>query len=169
MSTRRYVGWSNSNAVYFHGTTKGFAEAILRDGVDPALGAPNNDFGRGFYTTANRQQAEEWAELRASNHNDVARVLQLSIDRTELARLRNLSFVLPTEDYWSLVERCRDRNDIPYLTGEVYDVINGPVAKRWFGSKAYEIHQGYDQTSFHGDKAKAFLNEEKFCKVKVLL
>jgi len=94
-------------------------------------------------------------------------VLKLTIDRAELARLRNLSFVLPTKDYWSLVERCRDRNDAPCLAGQAYDVINGPVAKRWFGSQAYAIHQGYDQTSFHGDKAKAFLNDSRVCKVEV--
>jgi hypothetical protein len=168
MSTRRYADWTNPDAVYFHGTTKSSAEAILREGIDPSLGAPNTDFGSGFYTTTNREQAEEWAEARAAETGDVPVVLQLTIDRTELARLRNLSFVLPTEDYWSLVERCRDGNDAPDVAGRDYDVINGPVAKRWFGSKAYAIHQGYDQTSFHGDKAKAFLNDAKVCKVEVL-
>jgi hypothetical protein len=168
MSTRRYAQWDNSETVYFHGTTKGHATAILRDGIDPALGAPNTDFGRGFYTTTNRGQAEEWAETRSSDNGDGAVVLQLTINRTALARLRNLSFVLPTMDYWSFVERCRDRNDAPYLTGQDYDVINGPVAKRWFGSKAYAIHQGYDQTSFHGDNAKAFLNDSRVCKIEVL-
>lgn len=167
MSTRRYADWTNSDAVYFHGTTKSHAKAILRDGIDPSLGAPNTDFGSGFYTTTNREQAEEWALAQASNTGDVAVVLQLTVNRTEFARLRNLSFVLPTKDYWSLVERCRDGKRAPYHSGQDYDVINGPVAKRWFGSKAYTIHQGYDQTSFHGDKAKAFLNDSKVCKVEV--
>ncbi len=167
MRARRYPDWSNPDAIYFHGTTKRHAEAILRDGIDPARGAPNTDFGSGFYTTTNREQAEEWAEARASETGDVAVVLRLTLDRTELARLRNLSFVLPTEDYWSLVERCRDRNDVPYPVGQHYDVINGPVAKRWFGSEAFAIHEGYDQTSFHGDKAKAFLNDPVLCRVEV--
>jgi hypothetical protein len=166
LSARRYSDWNNPDAIYFHGTTKRHADAIRRDGIDPACGAPNTDFGSGFYTTTNREQAAEWADARASSTGDTAVVLQLTVKRPELARLRNLSFVQPTEDYWSLVERCRDRNDDPYCTGEHYDVINAPVAKRWFGSAAYEIHQGYDQTSFHGDKAKAFLNDPSICKVE---
>jgi hypothetical protein len=167
LTTRRYPKWNNPDAVYFHGTTRRHADSILCDGIDPGCGAPNTDFGRGFYTTTSRRQAEEWAETLASETGDVAAVLKLTIDRTELARLRNLSFVVPTEDYWRLVERCRDRNDYPYAAGQQYDVINGPVAKRWFGSQTYTIHEGYDQTSFHGETARAFLNNAKFCKVEV--
>jgi len=164
---RRYAVWINPEAVYFHGTTKRSADAILRDGIDPGMGSANTDFGSGFYTTTNREQAEEWAEARAAATGDLAVVLRLTIDRAGLARLRNLSFVLPTEDYWSLVERCRDGKDEAYATGRDYDVVNGPVARRWFGPAAYAIHVGYDQTSFHGDQAKAFLNDARVCKVEV--
>lgn len=163
----RYPIWNNQDVVYFHGTTKRHADAILREGIDPARGDPNTDFGRGFYTTTNMDQAEEWAQARAADNDDIPVVLKLSVNRGALARLRNLSFVRPTEDYWSLVERCRDRKDAPYPTGEHYDVISGPVAKRWFGSESFTIHFGYDQTSFHGDASKAFLNDFKLCRVEV--
>jgi Protein of unknown function (DUF3990) len=164
---RRYPVWANPNAELFHGTTKRHADAILRDGIDPSLGQPNTDFGRGFYTTTNRTQAGEWADAKASESGDLPVVLKLTINRNALARLRTLSFVLPTGDYRSLVERCRDRSDLPYSTEQHYDVVYGPVAKRWFGSGAYAIIEGYDQTSFHGEIAKTLLNDKTVCKVEV--
>lgn len=167
MRTRRYPVWSNPSAEFFHGTRQIYANAILRDGIDPSRGAVNTDFGSGFYTTTNRAQAEIWAKTKASETGDVPVVLKLTINRDALAQLRSLSFVLPNPDFWSLVERCRDKSDVPYQAAEHYDVIYGPVAKRLDGSKAYGIIEGYDQTSFHGDVAKAFLNDKTACKVEV--
>lgn len=167
MSTRRYPIWTNPNAEFFHGTRKEHAEAILKNGIDPARGAPNTDFGRGFYTTTNRAQAELWAKTKAAENGDVPVVLKLTVDRDTLAELRSLSFVLPNPDFWSLVERCRDKSDVPYQAEDHYDVIYGPVAKRLGGLKAYGIIEGYDQTSFHGEAAKAFLNDKRVCKVEV--
>lgn len=167
MSTRRYPIWANPNVELFHGTRKKHADAILSDGIDPSCGLPNTDFGTGFYTATNRDQAMDWAKRKASNTGDLPVVLKLTIDRDALARLRSLSFVLPTADYWSLVERCRDRSDTPYPTEAHYDVIYGPVAKRWFGPTAYTINQGFDQVSFHGEAAKSLLNDRTVCSVEV--
>jgi hypothetical protein len=133
----------------------------------PPAGHRTPIFGSGFYTTTNRDQAENWANRKAAHTRDLPIVLQLTIDRDALARLRTLAFVLPTPDYWSLVERCRDESDTPYPIEEHYDVIYGPVAKLWFGPSAYTIIEGYDQTSFHGEAAKAFLNNRMVCKVEV--
>jgi hypothetical protein len=163
---RGYPNWTNPDAEFFHGTTKTHADAILRDGIDPARGAALTDFGSGFYTTSNHAQAEEWAKIRAVRDHDVPAILRLRVNRAALARLRHLSFVLPTPDFWSLVERCRDKSGVPYPTGQHYDVIYGPVARRLDGSKAYGILEGYDQTSFHGDAAKTFLNDTRVCKVE---
>jgi hypothetical protein len=167
LSTRRYPIWANPNAEFFHGTRKKYADAILRGGIDPSCGSPNTDFGSGFYTTTNRDQAETWANRKVAHTGDLPVVLRLTIDRDALARLRHLSFVRPMPDYWSLVERCRDESDTPYPIEEHYDVIYGPVAKLWFGPSPYTIIGGYDQTSFHGEAAKAFLNNRTVCKVEV--
>jgi Protein of unknown function (DUF3990) len=164
---RRYPVWDNAKKEFYHGTTKRHADAILRDGIDPSRGEPNTDFGRGFYTTTNRAQAEEWAESKASDSGDEPVVLKVTIDRAALAKLRHLVFTRPTSDYWSLVERCRDDDDVPHPTGDDYDVVYGPVAKRWWGSKAYTTIRDYDQTSFHGDAAKSLLNDRTLCKVEV--
>lgn len=152
----------------FHGTRKEFADAILRDGIDPVQGEANTDFGVGFYTTTNRAQAEQWAKIKAAETNDVPVVLKLTVDRDALARLRSLAFVRPTDDYWSLIERCRDKSDLPYKTEEHYDVVYGPVAKRWWGDGAFRVIKGFDQVSFHGDAARALLNDKVACTVEVV-
>jgi hypothetical protein len=121
-----------------------------------------------FYTTTNLAQARKWASIKSSQGSDLPVVLKLTVNREVLAKLRTLSFVRPTSDYWSLVERCRDENSAPYSTGQHYDVVYGPVAKRWWGSTAYTIIEDYDQTSFHGNAAKVFLNDRTVCKVEVV-
>jgi hypothetical protein len=163
----RYPAWENPPVSFYHGTTKRHAEAILRDGIDPSKGEPNTDFGRGFYTTTNRAQAEEWAESKASETGDEPYVLKITVPRLELARLRDLVFIRPTEDYWSLVERCRDKSDAPHPTGTHYDVVYGPVARRWWGPKAYTTIRDFDQTSFHGLAARALLNDKSLCNVEI--
>jgi hypothetical protein len=168
LGTKRYPAWDNPKKELYHGTTKRHADSILRDGIDPSRGEPNTDFGQGFYTTTNLTQAQEWAEAKASDTGDAAVVLKLTIDRSALAALRDLVFSRPTSDYWSLVERCRDQDDAPHPTGNDYDVVYGPVAKRWWGSKAYTTFPGYDQTSFHGDVAKDVLNDKTLCEVEVV-
>src|SRR4051812_24573418 len=47
--------------VLWHGCVKRNADAIIANGVDPTRGRPDRDFGRGFYTTTVRWQAESWA------------------------------------------------------------------------------------------------------------
>ncbi len=64
--------------------------------------------------------------------------------------------------------RCRERSDEPYPTERHYDVVYGPVAKRWWGPAPYTIIEGYDQTSFHGNTARVFLNDRTVCKVEVV-
>jgi hypothetical protein len=168
LPTKHYPAWNNPRKELYHGTTKRHADSILRDGIDPSRGEPNTDFGPGFYTTTNLAQAHEWAEAKSSATGGSGAVLKLTIDRAALSQLRTLVFSRPTADYWSLVERCRDREEAPHQTGKDYDVVYGPVAKRWWGSKAYTTFQGYDQTSFHGDSAKTLLNDKRLCTVEVV-
>lgn len=99
LSTRRYAVWTNPNVEFYHGTRKEHPDAILKNGIDPSRSAPNTDFGRGFYTSTNRAQAEIWARMKACENGDVPVVLKLTIDRDALSKLRSLSFVLPNPDF----------------------------------------------------------------------
>ncbi len=163
---RRFPQWDDPYLVLYHGTLRKHADAILANGIDPARGSPHTDFGRGFYTTTNHAQADEWADSRASEQGEHSAVLMLTVDRLALARLRHLAFLRPANDYWSLVENCR--NDAPYAVEQGYDVVYGPVAKRWWGDEDYAAFPDFDQISFHGDAAKSFLNNKIYCEVEVV-
>jgi|GEM_PF-6741492 len=59
------------------------------------------------------------------------------------------------DDFWMLIESCRrfgatNRGDACW-----YDVVAGPVARSF---KMRTAHRGYDQISFHTDKAVAILD-----------
>jgi hypothetical protein len=59
------VPWTNGDLPLFHGTDDVSASAILSRGVDLRRCSPLTDFGRGFYTTTNLEQAKNWARIRA--------------------------------------------------------------------------------------------------------
>ena len=166
----------------YHGCLRRDATAILRGGVRHDLGRPDVDFGRGFYTTTLRRQAEDWAYLRHKERplnvrgrpDDHPVVLWFRVPRESLARLDHLAFVradYDAEDYWSLVQHCR--GSIPASTGAAtvvrdharpashgrggwYDLASGPVAAFWQQRVAM---QGCDQLSFHTPAAVRVLDD----------
>ena len=48
----------------YHGCLERDAQDILTGGIDLAKSFPDTDFGRGFYTTTPRIQAEDWAYFK---------------------------------------------------------------------------------------------------------
>jgi hypothetical protein len=166
-TTRHLPKWNNPNIKLFHGTVEGAAAAMQSNGIDPSLGRPNTDFGRGFYTTTWLSQAQEWAGQKAVTVGKQPAVVKLTLDRLALRSLRSLAFVrgsLDAEDFWSFVEHCRNGDGDAPVTHEYYDVVYGPVAVRW-GPDEYEIHPEMDQISFHGTSARELLRE---CTVEVM-
>lgn len=161
--------------VLWHGCTTEDKNAIEANGVDPARGRPDTDFGRGFYTTTMKRQARHWAwsrytAVRADNPRKTAIqpvVLWFRVDRHELAGLTWISFGSGdyyNEEFWSLVQHCRQ--SIPLSApsprtvndhggpvaddGNWYDVACGPVAARWEQRSAL---LDSDQVSFHTRRA----------------
>jgi len=160
--------WNNPRITLYHGTVQTSAQAILRNGIDVACGNPNADFGPGFYTTTNRTQAQERSMFLAAVRTHAKPALvQLTIDRFALRELRSLVFVGETVDFWSFVATCRD-SSIPNKVRTDYDVVYGPVAKKWFGVGKSAVHNGWDQISFHGASGSKLIQNERCCKVEVL-
>jgi hypothetical protein len=178
--------WSNPDVnryvILWHGCVTDDKNAIEKSGVDPTLGRPNTDFGRGFYTTTIERQARHWAWARfydpkfsrATGIQPV--VLRFRVDRHELAKLAAIAFGsgdYDDTDFWSLVQHCRQSTpltDPPPRTirhhhGPVehhagsghfwYDVAHGPVAAFWEQRSA--MHDA-DQISFHTRAAADVLN-----------
>jgi hypothetical protein len=165
----------------WHGCTAFDKDAIESNGIDPTIGRVNVDFGRGFYTTTLERQARQWAwnrffEWQARNakvRGNQPVVLRFRLRRYSvkprrsrlddgLDKLTSLHFVLGdynNEDFWSLVQHCRqsiaedrargikevvhDRRRAP--TGW-YQMVSGPMAAFWEQRVAMN---DADQVSFH--------------------
>ncbi|QDU75351.1 hypothetical protein Pan97_23810 [Bremerella volcania] len=170
----------NELLTLYHGCTTKDRDKIEQDGVKPEKGRPNTDFGQGFYTTTLKRQARHWAWARfyapefahASGYQPV--ILTFQVERHELAKLAVLSFQLGDynqDDYWSLVQHCRQSSapsdPKPHTInshfgpqaengGDWYDVVCGPVAAFWEQRSAM---QDSDQFSFHTTAAVKLLND----------
>ena len=169
-TTSPWPQWDNPKIELFHGTTHEAAAAIMRDGVNPSLGRPNTDFGRGFYTTTWLHQSQEWADQKATALRKQPAIVKVTLDRLELRSLRSLAFVrgsFDAHDFWSFVDHCRNGGGSAPLTHQYYDVVYGPVAAQW-GPDSYEIHPEMDQIGFHGTSAQKLLGNSSFCTVEVM-
>ena len=84
------------------------------------------DFGEGFYTTTNKQQAEIFAQKVFNRRKTGAATVSIyEMDFETAAReLRVLRFSLPDENWLNYV--MQNRNGV--YDGQVYDIVFGPVA-----------------------------------------
>lgn len=140
----------------YHGSTVAVRKPSLR------LGRPNADFGKGFYTTSNLEQAERWAHIkqgRAESERAVVSVYEFDESLLERQDLNVRKFAGADEPWLYFVADCRKSRP------HEYDLVQGPVANdkvfttvNLFESgvlsaeaailqlKAYKT---YDQLSFH--------------------
>ncbi len=83
------------------------------------------DFGRGFYTTSDKEQAIRWAKRTARRfHQDCGYVSVYEVDDEALSKLRILRFEKPDEKWLRFVANNRTGQTVP----EDWDIIAGPVA-----------------------------------------
>ena len=83
------------------------------------------DYGTGFYTTTNREQAEDWVMRRKSQANE--KVGFINVYEIDLNAIRNsncLWFDSANEEWVDFV--YKNRNDRSFLHD--YDFVYGPVA-----------------------------------------
>lgn len=102
---------------FYHGTTKSGASSIRSNGIDLSFSRTKTDFGRGFYTTTDRAQAQIWAAARDGE------VLEFSVSRQALAGLNGLDMGAKTQP--SLFRFFRHNR----LGGRMhsYDAVSGPM------------------------------------------
>lgn len=107
----------------YHGTNIDF------DDIDLGKCKPNKDFGRGFYLTDIRAQAEEMATRRFRiTETGMAQVLSFSFDESLLhSPLLNVKiFNEPSKEWALFVLENRQANRTGYK--HEYDIVIGPVA-----------------------------------------
>lgn len=105
--------------ILYHGSNVEVKEPILLK-VQREL-----DFGKGFYTTSDMEQAARWAWRTAKRRGESnAFVTVYEVKDDELKNIRLLSFDSPNVEWLSFVVKNRKGE---YIAGD-WDIISGPVA-----------------------------------------
>lgn len=146
----------------YHGSTMAVRKPIV------SRGRSKTDFGKGFYTTTSREQAEKWAQIKRDRMGDEAHAI-VSVFELDDAVLNNPAYRTryfdgATAEWLDFVVGNR-RGEVHHN----FDLIMGPVAndKLYATITLYEngildanaaieqlnTHQLFDQLSFHTTKA----------------
>jgi len=125
------------------------------------------DFGEGFYTSENEEQAREFALKVVKRRNPPLQPIVNCYEfNADLSRFSVLRFNTPDEKWLDfVVER---RKGIP--TTDAYDIITGPVANDdVFGTiTLYEAGQLDKEGAIRKFKVKSLHNQMVFCNQRVL-
>lgn len=102
----------------YHGST-----VIVRKPV-VERGRPSTDFGKGFYTTTNFDQARDWALIRQKRYETkaIVSVYEVEEDLLERPGYDTLIFDGPDASWLNFVVNCR--NSVPHD----HSIVFGPVA-----------------------------------------
>jgi len=140
------------------------------------------DFGKGFYTTSNKKQAERWAKIKQKREgitaNAYVSVYKFNIEAFIQDKLLLKEFNKADEDWLDFV--VKNRNEV-YIHG--YDLVKGPVANDTLYQtlSLYEtgiltkpetiarlkVHPLFNQLSFHSNQAIKHLQFEKTYKINL--
>jgi len=138
----------------YHGTWGAAAQSIVSQGINLSLGNPETDFGRGFYVTTLRTQAEEWAR-----RNTDPAVVHFRILRSNLTPGSLCGLVFPSADmeFITLVKWMRTVQ--PAMGGVGYDFVEGPLLLNPSSCLAGQTClTGGQQDSIHSQSAATMLN-----------
>jgi hypothetical protein len=125
------------------------------------------DFGEGFYTTSNREQADRWAEIVAvKRKTNTCIITEYDFDFDVAGKELNIiHFDMPDDKWLEFV--CQNRSGM--IPPETYDIAIGPVANDQVYSVVVLYEQGvlskeaaimemkvrklYNQILFHTEKS----------------
>jgi len=96
--------------------------------IDLSKSKPNKDFGRGFYLTADRQQALAMAKLKAGimGTEPVVNAYELDDDLLTNGKYKVKRFDDYSKDWAEFVFRNRSRDES--ANSHDYDIVTGPIA-----------------------------------------
>lgn len=156
--------------IVYHGTSEQ-NRISLENGIDLEYSKNYLDFGKGFYTTSNHQQAVDFAFRRAefSNGNPIIISYNINKELFEQLTINCLIFDSPNEKWYEFIYNNRVKSE--YMLSEFhnknyeYDVVYGKVADKDIGRltrkaqkkqidfqefvRGIKPFDDYDQMSFH--------------------
>lgn len=166
--------------IVYHGTISKYKKKF-EIGIDLQCGKKFVDFGKGFYTTFNYNQAETFAQKRADYQNDLPMVITYNINKSLLKELdcNFLSFDEKDDKWVEFVYNNRmNRNGVItdfHNKDNQYDIVYGCVAdgaiayytrmaqkkqvdyNEFVKSIKYPQNDSYNQLSFHSEKSLKIL------------
>ena len=137
------------------------------------------DFGEGFYTTSNREQAERWSEIVAVRRKTDMRVItEYEFDFVAAGKeLIIISFDKPDDEWLDFV--CLNRSG--HISPKPYDIVIGPVANDQVYTVVILYEQGvlskeaaiielkvrklYNQILFHTEKSLKYCRYLRHIKI----
>ena len=156
----------------YHGSTVAVRKPSLRPG------RPNADFGKGFYTTGNLEQAVRWANIKREREGTlraIVSVYEFDESLLEQSDLNIRRFTGADESWLYFVADCRKSRK------HSFDIVQGPVANdkvfttvNLFESGVLDAqaailqlraYKTYDQLSFHTEKVIRALKYVEFIEV----
>ena len=156
--------------ILYHGSTIRVENPIL------AKCRSNTDFGRGFYTTTSKEQAEKWAKLKQQREGKglaVVSIYQIDDSLFDNIEFEILKFTKADKDWLDFVFRNRKG-----IKSKPYDIVFGPVANDRLFATITLYEQGiltadaaieqlktyllFNQISFNSQKAIDFLKYKSY-------
>ena len=123
----------------YHGTNKDF------DKIDLSKSKPNKDFGRGFYLSADYEQALNMAQVKVEQletGNLVVQTYEIADDVWD--SLRVLRFDNYSEEWAKFI--LLNRNNPTNLPVHEYDVVIGPIADDRVGVQLWKYENPVSYT-----------------------
>ena len=133
--------------ILYHGSN------VPVEAIDLALSKPNKDFGRAFYLSTGKEQAEVMASFKAELLGGDKVVTSFEIDSFEGLKVK--TFNEYSEEWAHFV--YNHRTEPQGRTLHDYDVVYGPIANDRIGAQITRFQQGY--ITF-----EEFLNRIKYIK-----
>lgn len=100
------------------------------------------DFGKGFYTTTDFEQAKKWAIIKKNRLNDKENIhVYVNVFEYEgNSKLKILNFENATREWLNFVYKNRESEKLEH----VYDIVKGPVAD----DRLYKVLSGYEDGTY---------------------
>ena len=120
----------------YHGST------VNIDRIDLAKSRPNKDFGRGFYLSADRQQAQRMGEFKALTEGGNAVMNTFLFDEQAMTsgELKVLTFDGYSRDWADFI--FLNRNNKSKEQAHDYDIVYGPIANDRVGVQIGKYEAG---------------------------
>lgn len=122
--------------ILYHGSN------VAIDEIDLSKSRPGKDFGKGFYLSADKQQAIEMAESKVAFLGGEPIVSEFEFDDSIFSsgKLKVKSFITFTEEWAKFVYDNRENfSDLPIHD---FDIIYGPIANDKVGAQIRNFKNG---------------------------